>query len=299
MQLCSKPRQLNPRMSNRQLVIAAGLIALGSIGIVLKSENDQLTSQGDPKQWLLPDELNEASGLAVLDQDTVLVHNDETARLYRIGLADQYIEVLGQIGEPPIDEDLEGVAVRDRDIYLVNSTGVVFRIADVDFNRTNQSFPADSFDLGLTELCEMEGLAHEDGALLLPCKTALHEKYQDQLVVFRYQLDSGELDLLFAIADAEIKGITDSQPTAIETTSDAWLILVQQHLLEVSRSTLAVNVHRLDPIRHRQPEGLAVLPDGGIIIVDDRRKGIGKLTRYAGLNELTRPIPANRAGRAR
>ena len=135
--------------------------------------------------------------------------------------------------------------------------------------------------------------------MLLPCKTALHEKYQDQLVVFRYQLDSGELDLLFAIADAEIKGITDSQPTAIETTSDAWLILVQQHLLEVSRSTLAVNVHRLDPIRHRQPEGLAVLPDGGIIIVDDRRKGIGKLTRYAGLNELTRPIPANRAGSVR
>jgi hypothetical protein len=71
-------------------------------------------------QWYLPDYLNEASGLAVIDEDTVLAHSDEAGVIYRIALAAREVVELGAIGSPPIDEDLEGIALAGTDIYLVN-----------------------------------------------------------------------------------------------------------------------------------------------------------------------------------
>ena len=238
-------------------------------------------------QWYLPDDLNEASGLAVIDDNTVLVHSDEAGVIYRISLALRSVEKLGAIGSPPIDEDLEGIALAGSDVYLVNSTGTVFLIQGVDLNATDQQFEATRLETGLAQICEIEGLAYSDGALLLPCKTPLDGQYKGQLAVFHFDIASGAVTTAFTLAAEALPGAGEPQPTAIDLTADAWWMLDRQRLLRVSKKDLVVSAFALAPAVHRQPEGLALLPTGGLVIVDDHRKGIGRLATYPGVEALS------------
>jgi len=242
-------------------------------------------------QWYLPDYLNEASGLAVIDEDTVLAHSDEAGVIYRIALAAREVVELGAIGSPPIDEDLEGIALAGTDIYLVNSTGAVFLIENVDRDATGQLFEAVRLETGLEQICEIEGLAYGDGALLLPCKTSLDGQYQGQLVVFRFDIETGAVTTALNLAAEALPGSGQPQPTAIDLTADAWWMIDRHLLLRVSAQDSSVNAYQLPPERHRQPEGLALLPHGGVVIVDDHRRGIGRIAFYERVEALA-AVPA-------
>lgn len=266
------------------ITVSALLLFLGLVLFQFKQRAEH--SLDETRQWALPEALNEASGLAVIDQETLLVHNDEQGVIYRLHLPTRRIEILGQIGEPPIDEDFEGIARHGSDLFMVNSAGQIFHARNADLNASNQLLDARIYDSGLQQICEIEGLAWFDDGLLLPCKTALTDTYRDQLVVFYFNLADASLQPALVIAANGQPGMQDIQPTAIAVTATHWLLISQHFLLAIEPDSKKVAAYHLETSLHRQPEGLAVLPDGQVVIVDDHRNGIGTATRYDSLAEL-------------
>ena len=69
------------------------------------AEND-----GARRQWHLPDRLLEISGLAFIDHNRVIAHDDEQGVLYVIDYATQRIEREIPMRQPPPRDDFEGIA---------------------------------------------------------------------------------------------------------------------------------------------------------------------------------------------
>ena len=74
--------------------------------------------------------------------------------------------------------------------------------------------------------------------------------------------------------------------TAFEATKKHYYIVTENYLVRIDRSSLQGESFRLNNDLHRQVEGIALLPDGTIILVEDNRRGLARLTRYESFDEL-------------
>lgn len=279
----------------RSTPVSIGFAASISITIAAASlylynpQKDKATriESGSIQQWELPSNLREASGLAIIDREHVIVHNDESGQVFRVKLIDKTIDTLVTIGNPTIDADFEGIASDGQTTFLSTSTGEVFVIEDLAENLLNQHAPVRSFDTGLSDICELEGLHLLNGELLMPCKVPLQKKHENQLVVFAYNLASGTSTEIIRLELGAFSGLDKIHPTAIDATDADYYLLSGNNLILVDRISLVTRLFHLPKKIHFQPEGIAVLHDGSIIIVDDYRRGIGRLTHYRALDELT------------
>ena len=52
------------------------------------------------KQWTLPKELHEVSGVAVVDQDRILIHDDESAIVFEFRISTHQVVPLFQLDQP-------------------------------------------------------------------------------------------------------------------------------------------------------------------------------------------------------
>jgi len=254
-----------------------------------------------PAQWELPGYLREASGLAILDANHLLVHNDEKGNLYRISLDHKAIKKWASIGVPPINRDFEGIAVdltRPKTAgnnavmtaYLLTSSGELVVIKDADPEALGQQVSAVAIDTGLQAICEIEGLHLHNGQLLAPCKKPLTDEHKNKLVVFSINPKTGEQRTHLSIPKERLKQAGRLRPTAIATLDDRYYIVTTNRLIVYHEKDDAIEVYKLPKKTHFQPEGIAVMPDGSLYIVDDNRRGISRLTFYQDLSELERLI---------
>jgi len=244
---------------------------------------------------LLPGFLREASGLAVYDEQYLLTHNDEKGDIYRLTIADKSVEKLISIGTPTLNKDFEGIAIDGDTIYLATSTGKIFQVQSSGINILRQRLEPKIYDTGLKGICEIEGLFLLDGNLLLPCKTALTDDHQEQLVVFSYDLATGITSEHLTIALAQLPGIKKTQLTAIHVSAENYYIISMNRLFVIDRDSKNIRIFNLPKKYHTQPEGIAVLQDGSIVIVEDSSEGRSRLTHYPGLHalkEVTRSGPS-------
>ena len=72
-------------------------------------ELERVADQDD--QWWLPEFVNEASGIAVMKDQSILLHDDEFAVIYHVSLVDHSIEPFGWLGSPEFERDFEGIAL--------------------------------------------------------------------------------------------------------------------------------------------------------------------------------------------
>lgn len=282
-------------MVKRLAVIGFAIAMLGIIGGIVQFAGPATPTAAvaveakdtEPKQWILPGFLREASGLAIASDNYLLTHNDETREVFRINTIDKMIDRLVAIGEPTEDEDFEGIALNGHTLYMTNSRGIVTLVDDLPFDEPDQTRPGHTIDTGLLEVCEIEGLHFLDGELLLPCKEPYTAEHQDAIVVFATNLENGKWRRLLHIPANKIPGLKSTKATAIDATEEHFYLIAQQQLLVISRADLSVELYKLPKKRHFQPEGIAVMPDGSIFIVDDSRRGRGTLTHYDGLAAMT------------
>ena len=138
----------------------------------------------------------------------------------------------------------------------------------------------------------MEGLAVDPDAntLLLPCKTPRRRDLEDRLVVLSVSLDSMRLDpqprISIPLEDLDERGLGKNfHPSAIEVHPETKaLILVaarEEAMVELSSDGEILATRELKRKDHPQPEGLAFLPDGTLILADEGQGKRGTLTRYA------------------
>ncbi len=265
------------------IVVFALLFTIGFGVSLLRPPH--VDEQGELLQrWPLPAALSEASGLAVLNADTLLTHDDERARVYRLSLPDRTVTTLLTIGQPPIADDFEGIALTPYGLFLTNSKGVLYHVREFDPSSRRQRQSATRIDTGLSKICEIEGLHFDNGELLMPCKTPLTDQHAGKLVVFAWHLQGETLSERISIPKAQLDNKT-LRPTAIDVRDRSYYLLASRKLVVIAPD-LSIRMFNLPRERHPQPEGLSLLDDGSIIVVEDVKNGRSVLTRYSGLEDL-------------
>ena len=230
------------------------------------------------KRWSLPKVLHEVSGVAVVGDDRVFIHNDESAVVYEFNFATQEVNPRFQLEDPPLRLDLEGIALIDSDVYLVLSTGQIYKIMD-GVSRRGIIDDYEIFDSGMEELCEIESLEEdiEAGALVFACKRVYG---QDYISVYRYKPGDDQSLKLFDLSFETLGG--KFHPSAIATQFGSYIILAgKQHLIrQVSSGGEVMISLSLKKKHHHQAEGIGFLPDGRLVIADEGKGSKGRISAY-------------------
>lgn len=272
--------------SNLKLYLVLGIfLGICLAGIYLLPDTRQ--SVNEPERWILPESLHEASGLAAVSPSIVVVHNDEDGIVYRFNLDSGNLHKMLALGADPVKDDFEGIEVVGNDLYMVTSKGLIYKVAEA-MTTDAQRASFEVFDTNLADICEIEGLVLDQGALLLPCKDIYARQYKDMLTVFAWSLETQNVSLRFS-APFDTLGIKGRiHGTAIEANLSHYLIVAgREHLLAViDKDGLATEVVNLSRETHPQAEGIALMEDGAIVLADEGTKGT--LTRYQSIGQVKR-----------
>ncbi len=237
----------------------------------------------------LPRDLQEISGLATTPDGRLFAHEDERAVIYQLDPNTGEIVKAFAVGFLGEKGDFEGIAIAGERFFLITSDGRLFEFREGEAGSTVR-FRVYPLNLGM--VCELEGLAVDParGTLLLPCKTPRSDRLKDHLVVLSLTLDSMTLDptprVAIPLRELDSRGLDDEfHPSSIEVhPGTGSLILVaarEEAMVELSSDGEILATKELKRKNHPQPEGLAFLPDGTLILADEGQGDRGTITRYA------------------
>ncbi len=243
------------------------------------------TDFSHPTETRLPTALEEISGLAISEDGRLYAHDDERGVVYELNPeTGEIVHHFTLAGRPR--GDFEGLAMVGDTFYMITSGGTL-----LSFPRDAEagSVPYSQRPTGLRRTCEIEGLAADvNRTLLIACKTLKRRRDRGKLVVFRWDIDGEELDPTPVISvsreDLEAHGLKRGvHPSGIETTPhQTFLVLASREnvLLEISADGLILSTVELSDKQHRQPEGIALWPNGMITIADEKQGRRPRLTHY-------------------
>ena len=232
----------------------------------------------------LPGRLDEVSGLAITPDGRLFAHDDERATIHELEPSTGDVGKRFSLGDPPVRGDFEGIAIVGERFFLVTSRGLLYEFREMA-DRNEAPYRVTDTELGA--ICEIEGLDHDpiEDALLFACKVAAPDR--GTIVVHRIPLDPGRTrppPLEVPRSQLLGRGLDDAfQPSAV-TVGPAGTLLVlsatAEALIEVDRSGRLVAGVQFSNGAHRQPEGLAIGPDGTLHIADEERGRDARVTSY-------------------
>ncbi len=228
------------------------------------------------QQWKLPNRLNEISGLALTPDERLFAVADEAAIVYELDYVEGQLRKAFALGDPVQRGDFEGIAIVGKRFYLITSDGEIFESRE---GRDGEQMDFASYDTGLGKRCEIEGLAAGAAGdrLLIACKEARGD--DGTLAIFAWSLAERR-----PIADAELElplrdiarriGKRRFNPSGIEFAHGSGNLLLlaarQRALAELTPDGRLVDALRLPLVqRHHQPEGIALMRDGRLLIADE------------------------------
>ena len=267
-------------------VTLAGLVACGGSAPPNQAAVD--LDSANVVQWKLPKRLKEISGLAFSADERLFAHDDERAVIYQIDWQRGNLVKSFALGDPPLRDDFEAIAIAGDDFYLMTSNGILYRAKEGD---DGAHVPYTRIDTGLGAQCEIEGLTWDARRklLLVACKTARTPALKGKVAVIAWSPDRQMPDPAAAFA-VPVAGIADRiglphfNPSSIEISRDGtrlWLLAGRQAALaQVGLDGEVVSAMRLPAKLHPQPEGLAIAASGEFIISDEAAQGRGTLVIY-------------------
>lgn len=245
------------------------------------------------QQWKLPDKLNEISGLALTDDARLLAITDETAIVYELDYADGRLVKAFALGEPTVAGDFEGIAWFDGRVWLVTSKGVIYESGEGD---DGERVIYDEYPTGLDRFCEIEGLAYRwnDRVLLVLCKKIRKKSNLESLTIFAWSTETYELidEKTISLPDRQIAATLRNDKLnpsgiAIDRVTGNLLIVAarQQAVIELAPDGGFIDA-RVLPLatRHRQAEGIEILPTGDMLIADEGGSHKARLAIYRPAN---------------
>ncbi len=240
--------------------------------------------------WIMPPELREISGLALTPTDHVLTHDDEIGRIYEIDPKGGVILKSFTLAGAP-HGDFEAITIADKDIYLLESNGKLFKFRE---GADGEQVPYSKYDTRLGHECEFEGLAFESDSswLVLPCKKVSAKSVRDELVIYRVPLpltDSPSPSPRFSMLVVPMSEVIGSnswknfQPSdiAIDPATGNY-VLVASHEKALAVITPGGKVVRSEPLPpgHDQAEGVAITRDDILIVSDEARSRPADIVLY-------------------
>ena len=137
--------------------------------------------------YTLPPELEEVSGLAVLDEHHLGAIQDEDGDLFVIDIDSARITHVHDFGKKG---DYEGIERLGDLVYVLRSDGRLYEIADWTPSRDD----ADRVETGLHGSCDAEGLGHDGARLLIACKESPGRGRRGTRAVFAFDPQTRELE---------------------------------------------------------------------------------------------------------
>jgi hypothetical protein len=241
-------------------------------------------SWSEPRRFALPGRLREVSGLARLDRTRLLAHDDESGIIFRIGARNGQPAGQFALGPRVPRDDFEGIAVLGNRVYLAASGG---RLYESEVGGAGTTVTYRVRDTGLGRQCEIEGLAADSStrSLLLSCKDPRTPALRGQVTVFAWSVDRAVLEgarVRAPVTAFRTGRVRSFRPSAVEVLPGGDLLILSgaDHVLAVVTPRGLVRCTRRLAAFHRQPEGLALLHDGSVVIADEGVGGPARLTLY-------------------
>ncbi len=240
-------------------------------------------------QIILHSSLNEISGLATKNPERLFAHNDEMGVIYELNPNDGKIIKKFQLGIFGIMGDFEGLAIAGERFFLIESTGMLHEFKE---GRNNEKVKIKSINLNFSADYEIEGLCYDqvNDGLLVAVKNYSGKKWKGYRPIFFYSLKTNKIEpepkYLIDLNELKAKyNLKNFFPSGIEISPVTGNIFVisskgESALLEISPKGLILNAEKLDKKLHAQPEGIAFLKNGTMIISDEKVKDGATLTFY-------------------
>ncbi len=257
------------------------------------------------RQYTLPDELLEISGITDVDVNTIACLQDEAAMLYFIDLVSGSITRRLNFGVPG---DYEGLTRVGELYFALRSDGLINRLR----LRDGAIELLDTFRLAIPNH-NIEGLGYDeaqDRVLVSPKDFAKGDKAtRDERVIHAFDPVTGKMSaepaLRFSvsgiIAQAEAMGVqlpmrkTDNgrelpalklrlSSVAVHPRTEHYYLLsaVDHVLLVLDRNARLVSLNVLDPLAFAKPEGITFLLSGDMLISNEGKDGQADLLRFNG-----------------
>ena len=227
-----------------------------------------------PVTVLLQTELNEISGIVYYSKDTsVFAISDETGLLYKIFPNRGVAIEKWKFGK---NHDYEDLQLIDSTFYILSSTG---DIVEVKF-LPNDSMDVHEFIFPKEHKNEFETLYYDKatGLLNMICKNCKDEK-KDRVSVWTYNPSTHEYNLSPLFIDATVlakefdKKKIQLKPSAAAInplTNELYILSSVNKLLVIADKNGNIKkAYPLNPIRYKQPEGIAFTPSGDLLISNE------------------------------
>lgn len=237
------------------------------------------------RQTRLPDQLHEISGLAVSPDGRLFAHDDERAVIYEIDTQGRIIKSFA-IGSPAETGDFEGLAITPAgEFWMTTSRGELRRFRE---GADGATVEAATFDTGLRDVCEIEGLAYlaSEESLILACKRNEARGMRDTISLYAWRDGAGMATPWRRLPEAELTqaaSIEHFRPSSLDIdtrTGRIILLSARDGALAELDADRVLSVRALGP-QHVQAEGAAVLADGALAIADEGGDGRALLSIYS------------------
>jgi hypothetical protein len=263
---------------------AAALI-LASTGVACAAPTGEDQTAASARAFRLAGALSEISGLAPAGPASVFAHDDEHAIIFEIDINTGATLRAFALGKPTLAGDFEGISVGDGLIYLLTSDGRLYEALPAD-DGARAAYKV--YDTGLGAVCEAEGLAAAGGGeFFILCKHSAFGDRGKRLVMCKWTLGGPRSPAqVFGLSLKDLipnpKGKFRPSDLARDATSGDFLILdsAGASILRISAEGGRVGYRRLAKPLHPQPEGLAIMADGRLVVGDEGPSGQGRLTVY-------------------
>jgi len=239
-------------------------------------------------EWIMPPQLREISGLALTQRGTVLTHDDNVGRISEIdprtGVLLKSFALSGQQ-----KGDFEAIAIAGQDIYLLESSGKLFKFRE---GADGTQVPFTVYDTKLGKDCEFESLTYEadSSRLLMACKRLLNqgEEKVKELRIYALPLPLGSQAAMAAISIPidELRGKNKwknfhASDMAIDPLTGNYVIIASREkgYVVLTPDGDVVRAEAL-PGEHRQPEGVAITKDSLFVVSDESNVKPPKITVY-------------------
>ncbi|MBO6516113.1 MAG: SdiA-regulated domain-containing protein [Bacteroidia bacterium] len=215
----------------------------------------------------LDEELNEISGLHLINDSTIACVQDEKGTIYHLNPTSNSI-----VSEIPFHRkgDYEGIAHYQNKYYVLQSNGTILIIGK---NGVEKKVEFDGCkDSDFEGLC----LDIKHDRLLVACKESCKKKDEDNILVYSFLIHKKKYkkNEVYRLKKKDIHKNFKSSGIAVHPNGNIYLLSsFAKTLAIVSKTGDILDVHSLSSYIFHQPEGITFSRNGDLYISNERNTG--------------------------
>lgn len=222
--------------------------------------------------WKLPRQLDEISGIAMSNNETIFCINDEEGIIYEYNLGNKTIENQSTFGK---NNDYEDVAVVGDRLFVLQSNGTLFSINSKKEVTIHYTF--------LTQKQDTEGLCYDKKKhqLLIACKNKVAKK----ITIYGFDLKTNQLQkqpiITFFAKELRNKNFAPSGIAIHPLTETIFIISsVGKSMVEVDSEGKILNEYSLNNKHFSQPEGILFSENGDLYISNEGKNNKATILKF-------------------